>query len=87
MQTTHEHSLCNRVSATLSAEEWVCNAPNRIEDSHWEKRDAGGGLYTVLLEVADGEFFYGLRAPHRRRHRHAEAAQLPTTRPGVAMHR
>jgi hypothetical protein len=50
----------NRVSATLSAEEWVCNAPNRIEDSHWEKRDAGGGLYTVLLEVPDGEFFYGL---------------------------
>ena len=50
----------NRASASLSAEEWVCNTPNRIEESHWEKRDAGGGLYTVLLEVADGEFFYGL---------------------------
>lgn len=46
--------------ASLSAEDWVEDVPNRIEDAHWEEQDDGGGLYIVLLKDPDGEFLFGL---------------------------
>ena len=50
----------NKNMKNMSDAEWVDAAPDRVEDEHWAGCPEGGGLYVVRLEVADGQFFFGV---------------------------
>ena len=56
----YKRGVFNRANADLNDEDWLDNAPDRIEDEHWTGKTKPGGLYVLRCATPDGEFFLGL---------------------------